>query len=127
MFWCIQTNSGYEWSKENFFDCFWKCYRLLLSWVYAGYCPNFFIPQNNLFVCKIIGTDQERLLTEMYNLYCSRYRCLSTIQRLHTAMEYGATPQSTEAFFNRVYITDRLITEAIDNINNLQCQEIMYM
>lgn len=38
MFWCIQTNHNYNWSCENFFQCF--CYKVLLQWVYTGYCPN---------------------------------------------------------------------------------------
>lgn len=126
MFWCIQTDPGYKWSKENFFECFWKCYKLLLSWVYAGYCPNFFIPQNNLFVCKIVGADQERLFTEMYKLYCSGKQCFSTITRLQTALKYGARPKLTELIFNQVHFTDRLIAEAVDDINILQCQDITY-
>lgn len=36
MFWSVQTDPWYEWSKENFFECFWKCYKLLLSWVFTG-------------------------------------------------------------------------------------------
>lgn len=126
MFWCIQTDPGYEWSKENFFESFWKCYKLLLSWVYAGYCPNFFIPQNNMFVCKILGADQERLFTTMYNLYCSGKQCFSTITRLQTALEYGAKSQLTKIIINQVHITDRLISDAIDDINSLQCQDIIY-
>lgn len=124
MFWCIQTDPGYEWSKENFFECFWKCYKLLLSWVYAGYCPNFFIPQNNLFVCKILGADQEKLFTEMYNLYCSGKQCLSTITPLQAALWFGAKPKLTKSKINQVHVTDRLISDAIDDINNLQCENI---
>lgn len=126
MFWSIQTDPWYEWSKENFFECFWKCYKLLLSWVYTGYCPNFFIPQNNLFVCKILGADQERLFTEMYNLYCSGKECLSEITILQEALQSGADPHLTKALMNQVHITDRLIREAIDDINSLQCQDIMH-
>lgn len=77
MFWCIQTDPTYKWSRESFFQGFWKCYMLLLQWVYTGYYPNFFIPQNNLFVCKIVGADQERLFTQMYDLFCSGERCLA--------------------------------------------------
>lgn len=120
MFWCIQTDPGYEWSEENFFECFWKCYKLPLSWVYAGYCPNFFIPQNNLFVCKIEGADQEKLFTEMYDHYCTGKQCLSSITVLQEALGYGATPKLTKLIFDQVHFTDRLIAEAIMDINSLQ-------
>lgn len=126
MFWCIQTDPGYEWSKENFFECFWKCYKLLLSWVYAGYCPNFFIPQNNLFVCKIVGADQEKLFTEMYDHYCTGKQCLSSITVLQEVLGYGATPKLTKLIFDQVHFTDRLIAEAIMGINSLQVQDITY-
>lgn len=86
MFWCVQTDPRYEWSK-NFFECFWKCYEVLLQWVYNSYCPNLFIPQNNLFVCKIIGADLERLFTEMYDLYCSGERYLFKNSTVQTAMK----------------------------------------
>lgn len=129
MFWCIQTNSGYEWSKENFFECFWKCYKLLLTWVYAGYCPSFFIPQNNLFVCKIVGSNQEKLFTQMYklyNLYRSKKKFLSMFPILEEAFLYGTNSQLTKLIFKQVHFMDRIIAEAIDDINSLQGQDIMY-
>lgn len=129
MFWCIQTDPGYEWSKENFFECFWKCYKLLLTWVYAGYCPNFFIPQNNLFVCKIVGSNQDKLFTQMYklyNLYRSREKFLSMFQILKEIVVYGSNSQFTELILKQVHLTDRIIAEAIDNINNLQCLDIKF-
>nr|XP_022335948.1 uncharacterized protein LOC111132434 [Crassostrea virginica] len=82
MFWCIQADPVHEWSRDNFYPCFWKCFKMLLQWVYTGYCPNFFIPENNLFVCTIVGANQEKLFTQMYDLYCLKENCLALIPSL---------------------------------------------
>lgn len=124
MFWCIQTDPEYDWSKENFFECFWKCYKVLLKWGYSGYCPNFFIPQNNLFVYKIFGVDQERLFTQMYNLYCSKEKCLALAPSLQKNVEtYIANPQKfSETLQFDEYTRDVVIYDAMNSINGLQNQ-----
>lgn len=125
MFWCIQTDAKYNWSRENFFECFWKCYKVLLQWVYTGYCPNFFVPQNNLFVCKIAGADQERLFTQMYDLYCHRDGCLTEIPSVKRAMikVVLANPLVLKEKFNE-HMNDVGIHNAIHLINVLQRQDI---
>lgn len=125
MFWCIQTDAKYNWSRENFFECFWKCYKVLLQWVYTGYCPNFFVPQNNLFVCKIAGADQERLFTQMYDLYCRRDGCLTEIPSVKRAMSKVvlANPLVLKEKFNE-HMNDVGIHNAIHLFNVLQRQDI---
>lgn len=122
MFWCIQTDANYNWSRENFFECFWKCYKVLLQWVYTGYCPNFFVPQNNLFVCKIAGADQERLFTQMYNLYCHRDGCLTEIPSVKKVMS-KVNPLVLKEKFNE-HMNDVGIHNAIHLINVFQRQDI---
>lgn len=122
MFWCIQTDANYNWSRENFFECFWKCYKVLLQWVYTGYCPNFFVPQNNLFVCKIAGADQERLFTQMYNLYCHRDGCLTEIPSVKKVMS-KVNPLVLKEKFNE-HLNDVGIHNAIHLINVFQRQDI---
>lgn len=125
MFWCIQTDANYNWSRENFFECFWKCYKVLLQWVYTGYCPNFFVPQNNLFVCKIAGADQERLFTQMYNLYCHRDGCLTEIPSVKKVMSKVVlvNPLVLKEKFNE-HMNDVGIHNAIQLINVFQRQDI---
>lgn len=125
MFWCIQTDANYNWSRENFFECFWKCYKVLLQWVYTGYCPNFFVPQNNLFVCKIAGADQERLFTQMYNLYCHRDGCLTKIPSVKKVMSkvVRVNPLVLKEKFNE-HMNDVGIHNAIHLINVFQRQDI---
>nr|XP_034317630.1 uncharacterized protein LOC117686567 [Crassostrea gigas] len=56
VFWTIQQNTLLKWCPQNLLVGFWACFKLLLKWVYEGICPNFFIPQNNLFLAKVYGS-----------------------------------------------------------------------
>ena len=68
VFWEI-TSSPYD-SK------FWNCYCRLLQWINYSYCPNFFIPENNMFEGKIEGANRKNILNHLRNLYCEGFRCL---------------------------------------------------
>ena len=69
VFWTIQQMPMFEWSPHNLLEGFWMCFKLLLKWVYEGVCPNFFIPQNNMFRSKIYGSAQENLFLRLLSLY----------------------------------------------------------
>ncbi|XP_065944369.1 cyclic GMP-AMP synthase-like receptor 2 [Magallana gigas] len=64
VFWTIRQNTLPNWCPQNLLTGFWVCFKLLLKWVYKGVCPNFFIPQNNLFLTKIHGSAQNRLFLQ---------------------------------------------------------------
>nr|XP_034309239.1 uncharacterized protein LOC117683659 [Crassostrea gigas] len=69
IFWAIQQNMLTHWCPENIMAGFWICFKIVLKWVYNGVCPNFFIPQNNMFLCRINGQDQRNLFRRLYELY----------------------------------------------------------
>ena len=68
-FWTIQQKTLAHWSPQNLLAGFWVCFKLLLKWVYEGVCPNFFIPENNMFLNKVHGEAQKKLFTQLYGLY----------------------------------------------------------
>ncbi|XP_062595981.1 uncharacterized protein LOC134257371 [Saccostrea cucullata] len=70
LFWLIQTNNSLNWTPENLLLCFWQCFKLLIFWVFTGECPNFFIPQNNMFRLKLTGSIQTLLFNKLNELYC---------------------------------------------------------
>ena len=76
VFWMIQQNVVPLWCPQNFLVCFWVCFKLLLKWVYKGVCPNFFIPQNNMFLTKIHGSAQRSLFLQLHGLYEKGLACL---------------------------------------------------
>nr|XP_022298631.1 uncharacterized protein LOC111107639 [Crassostrea virginica] len=69
IFWAIQGNTIDHWCPQNLLAGFWVCYKLLLKWVYEGVCPNFFIPENNMFLNKVHGVAQRNLFTQLNGLY----------------------------------------------------------
>ncbi|XP_078340080.1 uncharacterized protein LOC111111374 [Crassostrea virginica] len=69
IFWVIQQNAVPLWCPQNLLAGFWVCFKLLLKWVYEGVCPNFFIPENNLFLSKVHGSAQRKLFLELHGLY----------------------------------------------------------
>ena len=69
IFWAIQQNTIAHWCPKTILACFWVCFKLLLKWVYEGVCPNFFIPENNMFLNKVHGVSQRNLFTQLFGLY----------------------------------------------------------
>nr|XP_022286732.1 uncharacterized protein LOC111099656 [Crassostrea virginica] len=76
VFWVIQNDNHMAWVPENLLMCFWTCFKLLISWVHRGECPNFFIPQNNMFRVKVVGQTQCALFDHLFGLYCKGISCL---------------------------------------------------
>ncbi|XP_062588394.1 uncharacterized protein LOC134250053 [Saccostrea cucullata] len=69
VFWVLQLNMIPQWCPHNLFHCFWVCFKLILKWVYEGVCPNFFIPENNMFLSNIHGEAQKKLFIRLHKLY----------------------------------------------------------
>ena len=75
LFWEI-VSSPSQWFPSSLLTCFWNCFSRLLQWVSASYCPNFFIPQNNMFGGKIECENRIKLLRYLGTLYTEGYTCL---------------------------------------------------
>ena len=75
LFWEISTGHM-QWNASNFLTCFWTCFQRLLYWINNEYCPNFFIPKNNMFAGKVHGAARERLLLYLVPVYKEGYNCL---------------------------------------------------
>ena len=69
VFWAIQQNTMFDWCPKTLLEGFWVCFKLLLKWIYEGICPNFFIPENNMFLSNVYEDAQKMLFTRMQSLY----------------------------------------------------------
>ena len=85
LFWEISTNS-LVWNASNFLSCFWLCFQRLLDWISNEYCPNFFIPENNMFASKVHGAARSLLLSYLVPLYQEGYNCLLRCPSLQHAL-----------------------------------------
>ncbi|XP_062579237.1 uncharacterized protein LOC134241177 [Saccostrea cucullata] len=55
LLWVVQENIVQNWCPKNLIKCFWICFQTIINYVYHGVCPNFFIPENNMFLGKVEG------------------------------------------------------------------------
>ena len=69
IFWAIQQKLISDWCPQNLLTCFWVCFKILIKWVYEGCCPNFFIPENNMFLNKVHGAIQHSLFGRLCVFY----------------------------------------------------------
>ncbi|XP_062576015.1 uncharacterized protein LOC134237878, partial [Saccostrea cucullata] len=67
--WVLQQNTIRDWRPQNLLEGFRVCFKFILKCVYEGVCPNFFIPENNMFLSNIHGKAQNDLFTRLYALY----------------------------------------------------------
>ncbi|XP_061165698.1 uncharacterized protein LOC133174614 [Saccostrea echinata] len=86
MFWIIQL-VHVRWCPNNLLDCFWKCFKYLIHCVYRGVLPNFFIPQNNMFINKVVGDARESLLQQLYQYHRMGVSCLLLSPTLRLILE----------------------------------------
>ena len=85
LFWEITTAVNH-WEGPSLLPCFWNCFCRLLKWVNCSYCPNFFIPQNNMFAGKIQGVNRDKLIYHLRTLYNEGYQCFLRCQSLSLHM-----------------------------------------
>ncbi|XP_069134888.1 uncharacterized protein [Argopecten irradians] len=65
------------WREKNLFLCLTLCLNILITWVNAAYCPNYFINTNNMFLGKVRGENQQKLLHFLVDLHNMTWGCLS--------------------------------------------------
>ena len=53
MFWTIEKTDNEIWERENIVNCLSICLKQLQEWTEDGFCPNYFIPDYNLFRTKL--------------------------------------------------------------------------
>ncbi|XP_022315409.1 uncharacterized protein LOC111119495 [Crassostrea virginica] len=142
VFWVLQQNVVPLWCPQNLLAGFWVCFKLLLKWVYKGVCPNFFIPQNNLFLTKIHGSAQRNLFLQLHGLYEKGLACLlqspsvrsfitdvlnnprlcicTNEDRMRSECEYDVE------LFNEIDCNDSVTTQNLDRcVKHLQALELM--
>ncbi|XP_078326447.1 uncharacterized protein LOC144622931 [Crassostrea virginica] len=117
--WAIQQNAIHDWSPQNLLAGFWVCFKLLLKWVYEGVCPNFFIPENNMFLNKVYGEAQKQLFTQLYSLYERGIAFLLHIPPISSCiMNVLCNPRLSVCTDERTLISEvRLDTELFSEIN----------
>ncbi|XP_060075481.1 uncharacterized protein LOC132555148 [Ylistrum balloti] len=77
VFHAVEITPDFFWQEKHIFLCFMFCINVLISWVRAGYCPNYFINRNNMFFGKVYGENQQKLLRFLIDFHDLKWGCLS--------------------------------------------------
>ena len=85
VFWEIIDNTE-QWIPDLFLRCFWRCLIRLIQWVNDEFCPNFFIPENNIMMGKFNRLSKSALLHHLLTLHNEGYMCLLRCQSLHDVL-----------------------------------------
>jgi hypothetical protein len=68
VFWLSEEISTNTFQLQNLFHCYFLCLDKLIAWVKCCYCPNYFIPEHNMFRGKINRSNSRLLLTILERL-----------------------------------------------------------
>ena len=68
VFWISEEISINTFQLQNLFHCYFLSLDKLISWVKCCYCPNYFIPEHNMFRGKINRSNSRLLLTILERL-----------------------------------------------------------
>lgn len=81
IFWEIHECSDTTWSSNTIIQNFRKCIERLYFWVKTENCPNFFVPANNMFACRMESHKRKQLQTFLKNVLgekcCGLFNCYS--------------------------------------------------
>ncbi|KAK3099222.1 hypothetical protein FSP39_001172 [Pinctada imbricata] len=76
VFWEISEGDN-DWCNQNFLNKFLNVFQRVIKWVEECYCPNFFIPEHNMFHGRIFGRQQKKLILRLRSLHDEGILCLS--------------------------------------------------
>ena len=68
VFWLSEEISTNAFQLHNLFQCYFLCLDKITSWVKCCYCPNYFIPEHNMFRGKITRSKNCQLLNVLERL-----------------------------------------------------------
>ena len=68
VFWLSEEISINTFQLQNLFHCYFLCLDKIITWVKYCYCPNYFIPEHNMFRGKINRSNSRLLLNILERL-----------------------------------------------------------
>ncbi|CAC5366520.1 unnamed protein product [Mytilus coruscus] len=70
LFWVSEEEDIETFQLPKLYFCFSLCLDKLISWVNICYCPNYFIPEHNMFLEKINQSNNKILLCVLESIKC---------------------------------------------------------
>ncbi|XP_063409241.1 uncharacterized protein LOC134692694 isoform X1 [Mytilus trossulus] len=70
LFWVSEEIDINTFQLSKIYHCFFLCLDKLISWVNTCYCPNYFIPEHNMFLGKINQSNNKILVCVLRSIQC---------------------------------------------------------
>ena len=80
MFYMMENTPAAFWKPERLLPCLCSCMKLILRWAENGVCPNFFIPDENMFDGRITGQLRMRLCSALQTIISSDFKFLLVLK-----------------------------------------------
>lgn len=98
LFYVIEENNMDIWTKKRLYYCVNVCIKHMLSWVEKKFCPNYFIPEENLFDGRM-NTNLKKMMSEsrLLKLLIHRFESMYLIKTSNMC-DYVASRGSVETF-----------------------------
>ena len=109
VFWLSEEISTSAFQLQNVFHCYFLCLDKIITWVKCCYCPNYFIPEHNMFRGKINRSNSLILLNVLQRVRNGEYGIL-TVNTLFNSVAVLPEPCiKLELFYYKVIKTYILI------------------
>ena len=102
VFWLSEEIPTNAFQLQNLFHCYFLCLDKIISWVKCCYCPNYFIPEHNMFRGKISRSNSRQLLNVLERLRNGERTFLSVNTLINSEAVLHESCIKLELFFYRV-------------------------
>ncbi|XP_062578076.1 uncharacterized protein LOC134239961 [Saccostrea cucullata] len=95
LFWTIEETPSEYWKPERQVFCVSLCFRRLITWMENGFCPNYFVKENNMFLGRLQEWQLAYMATRVSELYTEGWRCLLKCHSLYHLKKALETARKT--------------------------------
>ena len=119
MLYMIENTPTEFWRKNNLLVCLYHCLKEMLECVETGQCPNYFIPEENMFEGKISKQMQQKLCDILNHVLATDFKFLLHIKSDNLGKEFE------EALVSRVLVPRESLQRTWKNLYLLSEQVVI--
>ncbi|CAC5373832.1 unnamed protein product [Mytilus coruscus] len=102
LFWVSEEVDIETFQMSKLYFCFSNCLDKLIVWAKKCYCPNYFIPEHNMFLGKIDLDNNKILINVLDSIKCDGIEGLTKQLLLHNNRNYRLLRTYSESSFIRL-------------------------
>ncbi|VDI34498.1 Hypothetical predicted protein [Mytilus galloprovincialis] len=134
LFWVSEEVDIDKFQLSKIYHCFSLCLKIIIAWVKKCYCPNYFIPEQNMFLGKIDQSNNTILLCILESIQCGGVDGLIQHLFLHDNDHHCLLSTKSESSFilldfllyrNMTYMIDTIQSELLSYFKALSCIEYL--